>query len=148
MRYQKVSYSCGAAAVVNVLQCFGKRVPERIVRARAGTCYEIGTPEAGIVKALRSFGRTTELFNERSSPVAKLRDMLGDPGYDTVAIICTEDLQHWATVIGTVGNRFIVIDSSNTKKNVKENGVWILDAKQLKKLWKSRSKRFYGIIVT
>lgn len=144
MRYQKVSYSCGAAAVVNVLQCFGKRVPERIIRARAGTCFEIGTPESGIIKALRSFGHETESLNTSYFPIFKLNAAIKD---GNVAIICTEDLQHWATVIGKVRDSFIIIDSSNTKKNVKENGVWVLTPKQLKRLWKSRTKRFYGIIV-
>ena len=45
MRYQQRPYSCGAAAVVNALRCYGKRIPEKLVRSRAGTTKKDGTQE-------------------------------------------------------------------------------------------------------
>lgn len=146
MRFQQTDYSCGAAAVINVALCFGKRLPERSVRAIAETTPEQGTDEAGIIKALAIFNLVGVAFEETDLDVAVGR--LQTQIYNREpAIICTQQLQHWIAVIGAVADRFIIIDSSRTKVNLRENGVRVLTIKELKKTWRARGDRYFGILI-
>lgn len=149
MRYQETSFSCGAAAVLNAARCLGKRIPERSIRAIADTTPD-GTDDSGIIKALTVLGLEGWTFEENhaSCAVEKITNNL----HSTVGlptIICTMNLQHWVVVIATTDNqdRFVVVDSSRTKKNMKENGVQVLSKKELIKTWQTRSGKFFGIVV-
>lgn len=143
MRYQERSWSCGAAAVVNAALCFGRRVPERLVRTVAETTPD-GTDEGGIVRALCTLGLKGTIFNG-----VDFRFALACVA-DTPAIVCAYNLQHWVTLAGRTdgGRRYIVIDSSNVKRNVRENGVAVLDRRGLRKIWQTRNGEFFGILVT
>jgi ABC-type bacteriocin/lantibiotic exporter with double-glycine peptidase domain len=145
MRYQKDSYSCGAAAVVNALRCFGKKVPERNVRAFSSTTQEKGTDEHGIIAALRGLGFDGQSFETEKSDeaVAGLATNMrkGHP-----VIICTQNLQHWVTVVGMAGDRFVVFDPARTKGNKSENGVHVYTHKQLSKTWQARNGKLFGVI--
>lgn len=145
MRYQKDPYSCGAAAVVNALRCLGKKTPERIVRAYSNTTPEKGTDEHGIIAALRNFGFDGESFETEKTSEAvttlTLNIRRGQP-----VIICTQNLQHWVTVVGMIGDRFAVADPANTKKNKEENGVHIWSVKQLARNWQSRNGKLGGVV--
>lgn len=151
MRYQKDPYSCGAAAVVNALRCFGKNVSERAVRAFSSTTPEKGTDEHGIIAALRGLG-----FNGETMEKASFEEAWGelesniDEGYPV--ILCTWSMQHWVTVVGRFGCdpgngiRLVIADPSNSDRNTTENGVKIVTKKQLKKSWRSRDGKYYGIV--
>lgn len=151
MKYQKHPYSCGAAAVVNVLRCFGKNASEMAVRTFSNTSAEKGTDEHGIIAGLRGFGFDGEAFD-----IKNFDDAFGeiesniDEGYPV--ILCTWSMQHWVTVIGSFGRdpgngtKFIVADPSNSDRNTAENGVKILTKKQLKKSWRSRGGKYFGIV--
>jgi len=152
MRYQQIPYSCGAAATVNALRCFGMRIPERVIRSRANTTQQ-GTSELGIVAALESFGLTGISFNvkkEKQYPNLRLRAMnqlstnvsAGHP-----VIICTQNFQHWVTIIGKIGDRFVLIDPANTNENKKENSVHVLSQATLSNMWKSKNGIYSGIVV-
>jgi ABC-type bacteriocin/lantibiotic exporter with double-glycine peptidase domain len=150
MKYQKHPYSCGAAAVVNALRCFGKNASEMAVRGFSSTTPEKGTDEHGIIAALRGFGFDGESFDIKNFDEAfsEVRSNI-EEGYPV--ILCTWSMQHWVTVIGVFGRepgngtRFIVADPSNSERNTSENGVKILTKKQLKKSWRSPSGKYYGI---
>lgn len=148
MKLQGRHYSCGAAAVVNVFRCFGKKVSESKVRAFSSTTEEKGTDEHGIIAALRALGHDGSTFEEEEIDEAFSRLVLyvmeGTP-----VIICTHDSQHWVTVIGhihTNPRRVILFDPADTKKNAAENGAYALSKKDLKKIWKSREGKFFGIV--
>lgn len=144
MRYQERTFSCGAASVLNAARCFGRRIPERIVRSVAETTPEVGTNDDGIVRALAVAGLHGTVFASSDFRVAIAALA------DTPAIICVQNLQHWVTVIGRTdgGRRWIIVDSARTKANIRENGVAVLDKKALKKAWQTRNGEFGGILVT
>lgn len=146
MRYQQLPFSCGAAAVTNAIRCFGKRVPERVVRARAGTCFELGTQDEGMIAALATFGLKGTAFDEKNRGLAMnilvSHAIEGDP-----VILCVQNLQHWVTIIGMIGDRFILVDPANTVENKKENGIHVLSQKTLSKIWQSKNGSFSGIVV-
>ncbi len=152
MRYQQLPYSCGAAAARNALKCFGMNVPERIIRVRAGTTKTLGTQELGIIKALRTFGRDPHFFVEkkRSQALETLLGYVNVSGFPV--IICVQNMQHWVVVVGALNVaspavRFIIVDSTRTKKNKRENGVSIVTKDDLMELWSSKEKKFFGIVV-
>lgn len=151
MRFQETSYSCGAAAILNVARCFGKRIPERVARSIAETTPD-GTDEDGIINALATLGLEGKKFSEQyfDSAIEYIRKNLNaSNGYPS--IICTQNMQHWVVIIGGTDNyeRYIIIDSSRTKRNLKENGIQILSKKELRKIWQERGTptSFFGITV-
>lgn len=143
MKYQTRPYSCGAAAVVNALRCFGKKVSEKQVMAHSFTTKD-GTDEHGIISALRHFGLDGEAFELAQSNVDI--NLLADSNWEP-NIICIQNLQHWVTVIGNTEAGLILVDPARTIKNKKENGVHIVPWKELKKTWLTRKGMFYGITV-
>lgn len=145
MRYQKDSYSCGAAAVVNAVRCFGKKVPERIVRSFSSTTKENGTDEHGIVAALRGLGFDGESF-ELFGKTDAIRGLTSYVRSGKPVIICTQNLQHWVTVVGLVGDMFIVVDPTRTKGNKLENGCHVYSDSQLARTWQSRDGKFFGVV--
>jgi len=149
MRYQKDSYSCGAAAVVNALRCFGKKISERNVRVFSRTTVEKGTDHHGIIAALRGLGFDGYEFEteNKADAFASLKNCLKKGP----VILCTMNFEHWVTVIGMVGdweNSYIIVDPTRTVKNKKENGTQILTKKQLLKTWQTREGKLFGIACT
>lgn len=140
MRFQETTYSCGAAAVLNAARCFGKRIPERVARAVAGTTKE-GTDEYDIDGALDALGFKGVLFQTDNFDRAVKWMAESYP-----AIVCVDNDSHWVVVIGQVDQRFIVIDSIRTRENMRENGVRIMSARELKRVWK-KDERFFGVAV-
>lgn len=141
MRYQTKAYSCGAAAVVNALRLFGKKVSEKRVLAHSFTTRENGTDEHGIVSALRNLGFNGDPFEEETEIEAKAVFRSSNP-----VIICTQALQHWVTVISLEDGYYMIIDPARTKKNKKENGIHVVNWKELKRTWQTRDGSFYGIL--
>lgn len=146
MRYQKTCYSCGAAAVVNALKCFGRNVAERIVRPLAGTTEEDGTGEDGIVEALGSLGYSSKIFSsdKKKESLSNLRKEL-DEG-NPVIIVVDKDT-HWVTVVGRIGKKFLIFDSTRTQVNIKENGIVILGEREIFNRWTQGEQGFFGIVV-
>jgi ABC-type bacteriocin/lantibiotic exporter with double-glycine peptidase domain len=146
MRYQSLTYSCGAAAVVNVLRSFGRRVCEADVRKAAGTDQE-GTNPTGVIAALRCYGLTVHESEEvgRSRAWAWLHGSLvqGRP-----AIITVDSARHWVACVGHLGQRIVLVDSLTTTGNRRENGTHILSRPLLLRRWassRSNERTFYGI---
>lgn len=131
---------------MNALRCFGRRVAERRVRKSVGTT-EDGTTEVGICGGLRELGFTANPFETTDTQAAwgwiieGLRT--GKP-----VIVCVDNWQHWVTVIGQVGDRVIVCDPANTKKNEEENGIASMSKKDFLRRWKFwKEGYYYGIAV-
>lgn len=142
------TWSCGPAAVVNAVQALGKRVTEGRVRSLAGTTEETGTDEDGLIVAVRGLGLTATAHHSSHSADAwsfiRANAMDGRP-----CLICVDSWGHWVTVIGTVGDRIVVFDPANTKKNAKENGISVLSRTQLLRRWRCPNEQepLYAIAV-
>ena len=145
MRIQEQKSSCGAASIINALRCVGKKVLERDARKLASTDSD-GTTEEGVLEALNSLGFRGEVFETYSVKHIKvtLKKYL-DKGQPLI-IACDDDT-HWAVVAGRLGERFIVIDSERVKRNIKENGSYVLSIRELLKRLRKPSGEMYIIAV-
>lgn len=143
MRYQSTASSCGAAAVVNVLRVFGRRVAEPRVRRLAGTNAD-GTGAAGIVAALRGLGLTAAEFSGDKPGIA-WSWLHGSLVHGRCVIMSVDDDSHWVAAIGAVGSRVVVVDSTNVLANVRENGVHVLSRPRLLARWRAGGKAYYGV---
>lgn len=99
-----------------------------------------------MMEALKSYGVDSHSFDVDLMKTA-MRDLVKSLKDGSPVIICTQNLQHWVTVVGMVGDRFIVSDPAKTKSNMKENGVSVVSKKVLSKMWKSKNGVYSGIVV-
>ncbi len=140
-------WSCGPASLVNACRALGKRVAEGRIRALAGTTQD-GTDEHGLVRAARGVGLTATPgpTADQNAAWAFVRANVLD-GRPT--LLCIDSWGHWVTVIGLVGDRVIVIDPSNSKKNARENGVMSLSRTDLLKRWRHprAEEPFYALAI-
>jgi ABC-type bacteriocin/lantibiotic exporter with double-glycine peptidase domain len=147
MKYQKDSFSCGAAAVVNALRCFGVRVPEKRVRAHSATTEKDGTNEHGIRNALERLGFAGDELRMGKEGAAWTGLTESVEGGSPV-ILLFDRWQHWTVAAGILGkDRIVVVDSTRTKKNKEENGVHVYTRKQLFRRWHRYQGEHYGISV-
>lgn len=147
MKLQRTPYSCGPVSIVNALRARGKKVSERVVRAHTGTTKKDGTTEHGIKNALERLGCTPQDF--RASKTAAFNVLRSYVVDGCPVILSVEEGRHWVTAIGVVGKRVLIFDSWKSKSNLAENGVWVMDEKQLMKWWLPEEglEKYYGIIV-
>jgi ABC-type bacteriocin/lantibiotic exporter with double-glycine peptidase domain len=146
MRFQTRSYSCGAAAVVNALRCFGKRIAERHIWPLADTTDD-GTDEEGILKALSSLGYSTSEVKSvtKKEAVWELNQALAL----FPVILSVQQEKHWVTVIGMICDRYIIVDPARTERSKAENGVIMMSRRELLKYWihPNGDVKYYGIVV-
>jgi ABC-type bacteriocin/lantibiotic exporter with double-glycine peptidase domain len=163
MKYQKDTWTCGAAAVVNALRCHGRKVSEYKVRGLAGTVPDVrdssgkllehgGTDHNGMVEAIRELGYSaTEYFS--MSEEDSWEWLHGQLIHGHPVILCVEAWMHWVVCAGTLGDRVVIINSSNFKNNQAENGVHVWDKDKLVEQWYNARKsctedhRLYAIAV-
>lgn len=148
MRYQARQWSCGPAAIVNAARALGIRVAEGRVRALAGTT-EDGTDEDELIAAIRgiSLKATPHHSADQSAAWAFVRANVLD---GRPCVICIDQWRHWVTVIGIVGDRIILCDPIDTKKNASENGIYSLSRPDLLRRWRhpSDEEPFYAIAIS
>lgn len=141
MRYQERPYSCGASAILNAGRALGAKFSERSLRAVA-TTEEFGVDEPGMERTIQTTGvLEQEKFNESDL------DMVIEMIRENVVIISTEFETHWETIVGHIGDRFIVANPTKSRRNMKENGVHVLSRSELAKRWRDRKGFYFGIIV-
>lgn len=145
MRYQQNDYSCGPAAIVNALKCFGRHYRERTVQKLCGTTQEGGTDEKSLLTGIRALNwRVTELkATSRPEAFQKLWTVLDD----SAALLCVDNDSHWITAIGKIGRRIVIADPKNTVKNRKENGVHVVPAPELIRRWRNAGNEYYGLVI-
>lgn len=147
MRYQARAWSCGPAAVVNACRALGFRVAEGRIRALAGTTQD-GTDESEMISAVRSLGLTATEHRgaDQAAAWAFVRANVLD-GHPVV--VCIDQWQHWVTVVGICGDRVLLVDPANTKKNEAENGIHSLTRPDLLRRWRCRNEAepFYAISI-
>ena len=138
MRYQQLTYSCGAGAVVNALRSLGVRIDERRVRTLADTTSD-GTNEYGIIQAVRALGHSASDFNGTSRNHS-WRWLHGALIQGSAVILPVDSWSHWVTCIGLLGDRVILIDPAKVQSNVRENGIHVLSKDRLIARWRSSRK--------
>ncbi len=148
MKYQAREWSCGPASLLNACRALGIKVSEAKIRSIAGTTEEFGTDEVQLISAARTIGRTATAHHSAdfAASWAFVRSNLLE---GKVCLLCIDNWGHWVTVIGISGDRVIIADPANTKKNVVENGIHSLSKKDLLRRWKCKNEQepFYAITV-
>jgi ABC-type bacteriocin/lantibiotic exporter with double-glycine peptidase domain len=147
MRYQMRGWSCGPASLVNACRALGFRVAEGRIRALSGTTEE-GSDEYDLIPAARELGLTATPHHSADQAAAwafvRANVMDGRP-----CLLCIDQWNHWVTVVGIVGDRVLVVDPANTKKNASENGIHSLSRPDLLRRWrhKGTEEPFYAFAV-
>lgn len=145
MRFQQTSYSCGAASVVNALRAVGIRTSERRARAAAGTTEKDGTDERGVIAALRAFGCTVHEFHG-DQPDGAWNWLHGCLHRGRAVVLCTDRFWHWVAIVGSLGQRVVLVDCTRSRWNARENGTHVLGRAQLLRRWRGyKPSRYYGI---
>lgn len=131
--------------VVNALRCLGKRVSERSVSKLAGTTEKGWTDEFGIQNSLTTLRFSYEGHAGQNRNVAW--DWLVDQvSQGRPVIITVQNAAHWVCVVGMVGPRVILVDSSNTKNNKLENGIHIYGKVEFLKRWRTaQNGEYFGL---
>lgn len=137
MRYQNSPFTCGAVALANALEACGTNVSQDKIARLAGTNSN-GTTEKGIIKACQALYHYPYPFQLR-----KLNEALDKVDFflysNSPVIVCVEKWTHWVTVIGKLGDQYIVSDGAD------ENYIKYLSSDKLLEWWEYPYKRFYGI---
>ena len=143
MKYQSLSYSCGPAAIINALRCFGIKKTEKQILKISNTSNKIGTSEENMVNALTILGfHVIKHEQERLGKAWKwLCNQLSN---GRPVIISINNWAHYVTAIGIIGDRIILFDPYGLGEIANENGVFVLNKKQLKKKWYHTNKRLYS----
>jgi ABC-type bacteriocin/lantibiotic exporter with double-glycine peptidase domain len=118
VKLQKNSYHCGPTALHNALLMLGKDIEIDTVAKKCGTTSESGTNENQLLKAAKKFGcnfKTIKAYSED-----ELKSQLSyylKKSYPILAAF--DDWQHWAAIIHTKQNKFIILDSSRPGPTVR-----------------------------
>lgn len=158
MRYQTHNYDCGPFAVFNALRSVGIRANIAKITKLAVTTPAEGTNENGIIAALKFYGieprifastNSTDLWNELAIKKLHKNKETGDEFNIKFPIIaCINNYAHWVVILAYLVDydRFVIIDSNNTKTNKAENGVHVVTYDTLIRRWYNKNdKRYFGI---
>lgn len=150
MKFQKDSYSCGVYAVMNAAKCLGIDLKRRDITKYSNTTRENGTSEKGILAALDGNGMVGKEFtfskHKSKDAFELLNQVLAGPCVNPV-ILCVDNDNHWCTLIGQIGNKYIIFDSDRSKYNKEENGIHVISEIELDNYWISQGSKYYCIVV-
>jgi len=157
MKIQDKDYNCGAYAIYNALRSVGIRASVKKISKIAATT-PAGTDQAGMIAALTHFGikpnvfastNSKRLFEELTLNQFHLNKETGEEirlNYPIVA--CINNYAHWVVILSYLPtyDKFIVLDSNNSKANKAENGIHVVTYDTLIRRWRNKSDgRYYGI---
>ena len=115
---------------------------------------DTGTDPTGIVKAARHFGVGLTIVEYASEDKNHAWQWLhGSLIHGRVSILCIDSWDHWALAAASLGDRVLIIDPGNAKKNLDENGVHPLTRDELMsrwwnaRQWVGREQRLYAISI-
>lgn len=89
------------------------------------------------------FGFVAQSY-ETEDPVAAWSWVLDCLHSERPVIICTLSWRHWVTAGGLLGKRVVVVDPTNEKFNLNENGVTVQAKKDFMKRWVHLKERAYS----
>lgn len=138
--FQQTNYSCGTIALINAVKVLGMELLFDDAKHIAGTTYQDGTSQRGIMRAITALGlKATEYRTANPDNAWKWLHKWADT-YPVILLVdgyLTVGNSHWVTVSGRVNGRVIVVDpTANTDSG--ENGVHPLDKDETLARWKSR----------
>lgn len=141
MKLQPDNYSCGVYSIINAASVLGCDIKKKDILKHSNTTKTNGTDEKGIINALKKLKfKVYEFHISFDAAIFCLKNLLHD---GSPVIVYFDSEEHWCTMIGHIGDKFVLFDSNN-KIN---NGVTVLSSRQLKKLWLKDGK-CYGIAVS
>lgn len=152
MRFQRSIWSCGPTACVNAGLALGVTLDYRRAVEASGA-RTAGASEDGLLQALRHPGGLSArpfTSDNRNEAWAWLRgELIGG----RAVVLCLDSWSHWACVVGLIGDRVILVDSSRSKRNKRENGVHsVSHVSLMRRWWNARrwadgERRLYAICV-
>ena len=152
MRFQRASFDCAIASMFNAGLALGVVLDYRQLVEESGA-DEDGTDEIGVLQALRNSGLSSRPFSSdnRNEAWAWLKGQLLD---GRPVILCLSSWRHWVCIGGLLGNdRVILIDSSRSSRNKRENGIHVVSYSRLQsqwwnaRRWADGERRLYAICV-
>jgi ABC-type bacteriocin/lantibiotic exporter with double-glycine peptidase domain len=141
LRAQRKGYWCGIASIANALEVLGIKRSQREIAKLCHVTEAAGTNETEMQRALLANGVQIDVNGEVVAQWALswLDQHLTERG---PVILCVDNDEHWVTVIGTCGDRFIIFDPS------RNSGIEVHDATSLAARWVNSDGVYYGIGVT
>jgi len=144
LRFQRNFASCGTAALANALEALGIRRTEDELAPLCDSNVE-GTSPKGILKAIKAIS-TTELplrgdSLKTSEPLAWVLVQWYLVNEGRPMILCVDEDDHWVAVVGSLGDRVVVIDGAETDL------VLFYDKDGLIERWRASDGRFYAVIL-
>jgi predicted double-glycine peptidase len=117
MILQESKAGCGAAAICNAIEALGGHAYQGVAFAIAGGTGTRGIDERGMLEALETLGYVGEPFARRraADAVAVLRGALVQERPTIIAVATDEPQDHWVTVIGRLGDRYVIADSADDR---------------------------------
>ena len=144
MKIQPDSFSCGVYAVMNAARALGVFLKRKDIIKYSKTTKQ-GTTEKGVIRALEKLKFCVDTFClPYISAFPNLQNLLRR---NNPVIIYLPREEHWCTVIGMIGDNFILFDSDMDLENKKEHGTQIVKENELVERW-ANYKNFYGIRVS
>lgn len=152
MRYMERDGYCGPASIVNAIRCYGQKVPEDKVAKACGTTKN-GTDEIQMLRGIKKLGYRVENFfdSQRVNALDFIRCRIE---VDRVPIILAVDNHsHYLTLVGHIGNTYLIADPAAHPHIMLENGVLNLSERELMNRWggckghKACADKYTGIVV-
>ena len=145
MKAQSRSYTCGAAAASNALECLGVRRTQAQLSRLGYVSPETGTDEEELKRMLLASEAAVDEWDFTMEALSKdwLRSHLTTRG---PVIACMDNWEHYCTIIGFCGNRYVVFDPALGV------GIRVYDWAGLKTRWclsrAAAGPRYYAIGVS
>ena len=152
MKLQRYNHPwCGPTALQNALRGLGLFINQYELVHLCDTDDD-GTDEKGLQQAIE---RLPVEASEISSfnPWEAIATLDQGLRCGKAAVICVDNFDHWVAVIGRLGSRYIVIDSTNEEWNTREQGCWSVSVQDLVQKWKASPTAadgeapFYGLLI-
>jgi ABC-type bacteriocin/lantibiotic exporter with double-glycine peptidase domain len=141
VKRQAKSYWCGLASIANALEVLGIRRSQREIDRLCHVSPEAGCDEVEMKRALLANGCDVDEWPGIDCDTA-LRWVDGCMGDGMPVILCVDDDEHWVTVIGTCGPRYIVFDPSRNA------GIEVHSPPSLAARWVNAAGDYYGLGVS
>ena len=140
MRYQSRKSSCGPAALANALESIGVVRTEDELGTLSKQSTE-GTSSINLRKAVEAMGIEVLNVCEQREEVAgwllESQIRSGHPG-----VIVVDNDEHWVSVVGILGETYIVADSADNDL------MMFYSLQSLLTRWKGPSDRYTGFFLT
>jgi len=146
VRLQTTSYSCGPNALDNALECYKDHGYAERETMRLCHTTKRGTGEKNLRRAAKRRGHKSQAWNTTNAEKAVdnlLNAILS--GWPVILAVDRDD--HWVTVVGALGEKFILFDPESSSKNRKKNGMHVFSRIKLLHRWKGKKGKYFGLII-